>query len=148
MVLPGSTWSALLVSVTGGACLCDWVSGQKDGARAGVHAFVMFCVDGFFVLFPFLVLFFRVCRGLVLDFESRWCGVCSLVMEEKMYNSYWSLFSLHTRASDTKIWGGNRSLGGNNRRETQRPWYHPHYLEKTPDHLVGHTPYWFPFDVI
>ena len=36
-------------------------------------------------------------------------------------NCYWSLFSLHTRAPHTTIWVCNRSLGRNNRRETQRP---------------------------
>ena len=79
-------WPPSLLFWWQGACafVIEWVGKKMAPGRGRMPSWCFMLMVSLF-LFSFLVLFFSICSGLVLDSESRWCDACSLVVEEKIY---------------------------------------------------------------
>ena len=60
------------------------MSGQKDGARAGVHALVMFRVDSFFIFVSAFCSFLQSMQGTGTGFgvKAMWCVLFGGVGED------------------------------------------------------------------
>ena len=110
--------------------MIEW-SGQKDGARAGVHALVMFRVDGFFVFVSVSFSFLQSMWGPGTGFgvKGRWCvlfgdGGEDVLIPFEVYLVYIGGPTIQKFGDGTDLWVGTTEERPRGRADTDN-WVSP-----------------------